>query len=140
MRKEAAAAAAMRTVMPFLVLLPVLGVLIWLTVGSGLAQLNRLARQVTSRSAMQLVPLPLGDVPVEARPLIEALNDLLIRLSVAPAAQRTFIADAAHELRTPLTALQLQAKLIECADTDAEIELGDSPLGGLLVRVRFPPV
>lgn len=119
-RKEAAAAAALRTVMPFLILLPVLGVLIWWTVGSGLAQLDRLAREVKSRSAVQLEPLQLAEVPIEARPLIEALNDLLKRLSTALAAQRAFIADAAHELRTPLTALQLQAKLIERADTAAD--------------------
>lgn len=117
-RKEAAAAAALRTILPFLVLLPVLGALIWWTVGIGLAPLDRLARKVTSLSAVQLEALPLADVPVEARPLIESLNDLLKRLSVALAAQRAFIADAAHELRTPLTALQLQAKLIERADTE----------------------
>jgi two-component system OmpR family sensor kinase len=133
-RKEAAAAAALRTVMPFLLLLPVLGVLIWWTVGSGLAQLDRLAREVTSRSALQLEPLPLGAVPVEARPLIEALNDLLKRLSTALAAQRAFIADAAHELRTPLTALQLQAKSIERADTDTDRVVAVADLKRGLVR------
>lgn len=114
-RKEAAATAALRTVIPFLALLPVLGALIWWTVGIGLAQLDRIAREVKSRSAAQLEPLPLAGVPVEARPLIEALNDLLQRRSAALDAQRAFIADAAHEMRTPLTALQLQATLIERA-------------------------
>lgn len=118
-RKEAAATAALRTVIPFLVLLPVLGALIWWTVGIGLAPLDRIAREVKSRSAAQLEPLPLAGVPVEARPLIEALNDLLQRRSEALDAQRAFIADAAHEMRTPLTALQLQATLIERADSDA---------------------
>jgi hypothetical protein len=36
-----------------------------------------------------------GSVPVEIKPLVEALNDLLQRLNVASQAQRTFIADAA---------------------------------------------
>ena len=119
-RKEAAATAALRTVIPFLLLLPVLGALIWWTVGTGLAQLDRIAREVKSRSAVQLEPLPLAGVPVEARPLIEALNDLLQRRSTVLAAQRAFIADAAHEMRTPLTALQLQAALIERAAGDAD--------------------
>ncbi|MCK9382255.1 MAG: ATP-binding protein [Sulfuritalea sp.] len=119
-RKEAAATAALRTVIPFLALLPVLGALIWWTVGAGLAQLDHIAREVKSRSAAQLEPLPLAGVPVEARPLIEALNDLLQRRSAALDAQRAFIADAAHEMRTPLTALQLQATLIERADSDAD--------------------
>lgn len=133
-RKEAAAAAALRTVMPFLLLLPVLGALIWWTVGVGLAPLDRLAREVTSRSAVQLEALPLAAVPVEARPLIESLNDLLTRLSAALAAQRAFIADAAHELRTPLTALQLQAKLIERADTAADRIVAVADLKRGLVR------
>jgi two-component system OmpR family sensor kinase len=134
-RKEAAAAAALRTVMPFLVLLPALGALIWWTVGIGLARLDRLARAVSSRSATQLEALPLAEVPVEARPLIEALNDLLKRLSAALEAQRAFIADAAHELRTPLTALQLHAKLIERADTDADRATAVADLKRGLVRV-----
>ena len=119
-RKAAAAAAALRTVLPFLVLLPVLAGLIWWTVGIGLASLDRIAREVKGRRAVQLEPLPLAGVPLEARPLIEALNDLLKRHSAVLAAQRAFIADAAHEMRTPLTALQLQATLIERAAGDAE--------------------
>ena len=133
-RKEAAAAAALRTVMPFLVLLPVLGALIWWTVGIGLAPLDRLAHEVTSRSAVQLEHLPLAAVPFEARPLIDALNDLLQRLSAALAAQRAFIADAAHELRTPLTALQLQVKLIERAASEVDRVVAVADLKRGLVR------
>lgn len=133
-RKEAAAAAALRTVIPFIVLLPLLGALIWWTVGIGLAQLDRLAREVGSRSAVQLEPLPLDEVPVEAKPLIEALNDLLKRLSAALAVQRAFIADAAHELRTPLTALQLHATLIERATTDTDRAVAIADLKRGLVR------
>lgn len=133
-RKEAAAAAALRTVIPFLLLLPMLGGLIWWTVGIGLAQLDRLAREVGSRSAILLEPLPLGGVPVEAKPLIEALNDLLKRLGAALAAQRAFIADAAHELRTPLTALQLHTTLIERADTDVDRAAAVADLKRGLVR------
>jgi two-component system OmpR family sensor kinase len=50
-------------------------------------------------------------VPVEIRPLVDALNDLLRRLNDASQAQRIFVADAAHELRTPLTALKLQLQV-----------------------------
>ena len=133
-RKQAAATAAFRTVIPFLVLLPVLGALIWWTVGIGLAQLDRIAREVKSRSAAQLEPLPLAGVPVEARPLIEALNDLLQRRSAVLAAQRAFVADAAHEMRTPLTALQLQATLIERAESDADRVAAVADLKRGLVR------
>ena len=122
--------------MPFLLLLPILAALIWWTVGIGLAQLDRLAHAVISRSATQLEPLPFDGVPVEAKPLVEALNDLLNRLNASIAAQRAFIADAAHELRTPLTALQLRATLIERAGTDADRASALADLKRGLVRAR----
>ncbi|WP_321207644.1 sensor histidine kinase [Paraburkholderia domus] len=50
-------------------------------------------------------------IPTEVEPLVEALNDLLVRLDGALQAQRVFVADAAHELRTPLTALKLQIQV-----------------------------
>lgn len=44
------------------------------------------------------------DVPVELRPVIDRLNEMLARLEAAFAGQRRFLADAAHELRTPVAA------------------------------------
>jgi two-component system OmpR family sensor kinase len=58
-------------------------------------------------------------MPVEIRPLVEALNDLLQRLNTASQAQRTFIADAAHELRSPLAALKLQ---LQAASRDGSLK------------------
>lgn len=136
MRKEAAAMAALRTIMPFLVLLPLLAVLTWWIVGIGLAKLDRLAKNVTSLSATQLQPLPLSDAPVEAKPLIEALNDLLARLNASLLAQRALIADAAHELRTPLTALQLHVSLIGRATTEADRATAIADLKRGLARAR----
>jgi two-component system OmpR family sensor kinase len=126
-RDRQAAAAAWRTLEPFLILLPLLGLLIWWLVGWGLRPLGRLAKSVEARTPDLLDPLPGADVPEEARPLVDSLNDLLGRLKAALDAQRAFVADAAHELRTPLTALQLQAQLVERARSDEErhAALGD---------------
>ena len=114
-REKFAAAAALRTIAPVLLLLPALGLLIWFTVGRGLRPLESVAEAVQARTAAALTPLEDRNLPQEVRPLIEALNDLLRRLGGALEAQRRFVADAAHELRTPLTALSLQVQLVERA-------------------------
>ena len=114
-----AAAAELRTVSPFLFLLPLVVALIFFTVARELRPLVGLAHAVGGRTPEALDPIPAMDVPAEVRPLVDALNDLLARLRAALDAQRDFVADAAHELRTPLAALQLQAGLIE-RSTDAD--------------------
>lgn len=119
-REQLAAAAALRTLLPFVILLPLLAGVIWLVVGRGLAPLNRIAGSVRRRTPSSLEPLRPAGVPAEVLPLVESLNDLLDRLNKALAAQRAFVADAAHELRTPLTALQLQVQLAERAHSAEE--------------------
>jgi len=119
-RDQLALTAALGTVAPYLLLLPALGIVIWVVVGRGLSPLNSVAQAVATRSATALDPLPEHAVPSEAMPLVRSLNDLLVRLRSALDAQRAFIADAAHELRTPLTALQLQVQLSERATNETE--------------------
>ena len=120
LRQELAAGMALRATIPLLLLIPVLGVLIWFTVGRGLRPLNQIASAVGERTPSSLHALPEQDLPAEVRPVVHALNDLLARLARAMESQRTFVADAAHELRTPLTAVQLQIQLAERANTDSE--------------------
>jgi two-component system OmpR family sensor kinase len=119
-RNRMALEAAVRVLLPLLLLLPVLGVVIWVLVSRGLAPLDRLARAVSRRTPTALNPLPEQQAPEEVRPLVQSLNDLLQRLAEALAAQKAFIADAAHELRTPIAALQLQAQLAERAENEAD--------------------
>ena len=114
-RETLAAQAALRTLLPFLLLLPVLALVVGWLVGRGLAPLGRVAHAVAARRADSLEPVALTGVPVEIQPLVEALNGLLARLATALQAQRDFTADAAHELRSPLTALSLQVQLLERA-------------------------
>ena len=119
-RSQLAAAAALRTLIPFGLLLPLFALLIWWVVIRELRPLNELARSVAARTPDTLHPFLENGVPEEVRPLVHSLNDLLSRLDAALLAQRGFIADAAHELRTPLTALQLQTQLVERAASDGQ--------------------
>jgi two-component system OmpR family sensor kinase len=79
-----------------------------------------MAAALGRRTPGSLDALPQRGLPVEIRPLVQAVNDLLTRLARALESQKAFVADAAHELRTPLTAVQLQIQLAERAQTDDE--------------------
>jgi two-component system, OmpR family, sensor kinase len=127
-REAIATLAAVRTLVPFLALLPVFGGLIWLAVGRGLQPLDAMSRAVAKRRADALAPLADRGVPEELQPLVASLNGLLARLSDALNAQRRFTADAAHELRTPLTALKLQLDLARRND-EATAALDDLGAG-----------
>jgi two-component system OmpR family sensor kinase len=119
-RRALAASMALRTIVPLLVVAPLLALFIGIGVARGLAPLARLAAAVGKRVPGGLTPVDEAGLPSEVRPLAQALNGLLSRLDRALGAQRAFIADAAHELRTPLTAVDLQAQLAERAESDAE--------------------
>ncbi|WP_175105298.1 sensor histidine kinase, partial [Pararobbsia alpina] len=109
---------AARTLWPLALLLPGALILVLVVVSRGLRPVHALSRALGARSANVLHPIdPPEHVPVELRPLVDGLNDLLRRLDLALQGQRTFIADAAHELRSPLTALQLQLQLAVRAGT-----------------------
>lgn len=133
-RETLAAAVALRTAMPLVVLLPLFGFLIWVTVGGGLAPLRSLALAVAKRSPEALNALSEERLPTEVRPLVQEINLLLDRVKRAFTAQRAFIADAAHELRTPLTAVDLQLQLAERAETVEEARAALAPLRGGLMR------
>jgi two-component system OmpR family sensor kinase len=100
---------AWRTLWPLALLVPVTLALVLFLVARGLAPIRSVSNTLSTRSADSLQPVDVPDeLPIEIRPLVDALNDLLRRLGTASQAQQAFIADAAHELRSPLTALKLQ--------------------------------
>jgi two-component system OmpR family sensor kinase len=119
-RRAMATAMVIRTLLPWLVVLPMLGGVIWWLVSRGLRPLTAVAQAVNTRTPQALEPLPVTAVPQEVQPLVTALNTLLQRLAIALAAQQAFLADAAHALRTPLTAVSLQTQVVARAREDTE--------------------
>jgi two-component system, OmpR family, sensor kinase len=106
----------LRTLLPSLSILPLAGLMIWLAVSFGLRPLGRITSELRLRSHRDLSPLDTTRLPADIAPVVRALNDLMLRLSVTISKQRKFIADAAHELLTPLTAVRLQSQLLARAD------------------------
>jgi two-component system OmpR family sensor kinase len=132
-RESLALRLAFRTLWPFGLLLPLAVGLVLIVVTRALAPIRALSRGLSTRSLDALQPVRLaGPVPVEILPLVEALNDLLARLSAASSAQRTFVADAAHELRSPLTALKLQ---LQAAERDGTLKAEGTTLARIEQRL-----
>lgn len=118
-RDEIARDSALRTVTPFLILVPVLLWIVADLVRKMFRPIVALSLEIDQRSEQELHPIEDGRVPGEIRPFVVAINRLLARVSRSMDAQRRFVADAAHELRSPLTALSLQAERL------ADVEMSD---------------
>lgn len=108
--------------LPAALLLPLLAGLIWWAVSLGLRPLGRAAEALRARAPGDLAPLPGASLPAEVRPMFEALDGLLEKLSLARAQEQTFTAFAAHELRTPVAGLKLQAQVALAAPDPATRE------------------
>lgn len=146
-RNEIARDGALRTVMPFLILMPVLLLIVADLVRKMFRPIAALSREIDQRAEQELHPVEDRHLPVEVRPFAVAINRLLARVGQSMDSQRRFVADAAHELRSPLTALSLQAERLAQAEMSGlarerltvlrqGIERGRSLLDQLLTLAR----
>ncbi len=135
-RRDRAAAAALRSVAPWLLAAPLVALSVWWLIGMSLAPLQAVTVATRERGADSLAALPSSGLPSEVAPLVAALNALLERLRVSFDAQRAFVADAAHELRSPLTALKLQIDLLRRAADDATRAQATNELGRGVERAQ----
>ena len=109
---------------PFLIAL--LGGLaaLWIGIGHGLAPLQALRMQLRAKQTDDTTPITVAKPPTELRPVLDAMNGLLGRLSLALSGQRAFTDAAAHELRTPLTVIDTHlqvARLTEGEEAESSL-------------------
>lgn len=107
------------------VLTALLAAVIWTVLGRALHPVEQL-RQAAAQVARTGGPgsLPVRRAHDELGALTRTLNEMLDRLEVAAARQRTFVGDAAHELRSPLASLRTSIEVARAhpeAYTGAEL-------------------
>ena len=110
-REEIARQMLHASLTPLVLALPLLGILVWFAVRSGVRPLDAIADQVARRAPDYLQPLQIDHMPPEIAPLVERLNNLFAVVASSIESERRFTADAAHELRTPLAAIRAQAQV-----------------------------
>jgi len=98
----------LESVLPIVLVLPLLGLLVWMIVTRGLRPLSDLAAEMRDKRSDDLSPVAETEPPDELRVLTDSINDLLRRLEGSFDRERRFAADAAHELRTPISVLKVQ--------------------------------
>lgn len=106
---------------PWLIALPLMLVLLIWLVTAELAPLRKLAQKLQRRPPGDNSRLETQPLPLEVRPLVEALNQLFDRTEAFMQRERRFTSDAAHELRSPLAALKVQAEVAQLAENDAQV-------------------
>jgi two-component system OmpR family sensor kinase len=118
-RNKEARESAWRSLLPFLILFPVLLLVVGDLVRKLFRPIATLSADIDGRDEQALHPIDDHHLPTEVRPFVVAINRLLERVAQSMDAQRRFVADAAHELRSPMTALSLQAERLAATEMPA---------------------
>lgn len=136
LRDELAISSTISTILPLMVLAPLLILMVNLIIEYSFRPMRELAARVSQRKETDLTPLAHSDSPLEASPFIHSINQLLSRAGQMLIQQRRFTADAAHELRTPLTALSLLVDNVGQAKDMQTVQQRMIPLQESIVRMR----
>ncbi|MEX6507169.1 sensor histidine kinase [Jiella sp. M17.18] len=108
---------------------------IWVGITWELQPLLRLRRAVLDRPADAFEPFSTAAVQSEVRPLVQALNDHMTRLSAYLQRQRRFLDSTAHQLRTPLAVMKTQVALARRGSDPAEVSAVLAEIDGTLTAM-----
>jgi signal transduction histidine kinase len=135
-RDEIARDSALRTLIPFLIVLPILALLTAILIRVLLKQVQAVAGQLDKKGDDDFEPLGLAAAPDEILPFVTATNRLLERVQGVLAKHRQFVASAAHELRSPVTAMTLHLEnALDGEGGGAALPARLAPLGAGLARM-----
>ena len=112
-RNDLALEVAALTLLPLMLSIPVLLIIVSGVLTRAFAPMTAMTAEVDRLDGSQLTALDERPVPLEALPLVQAINRMMRRLAVVLEQQRRLVSDAAHELRTPVAALIVQADNVE---------------------------
>jgi len=132
-RNELSSTIAMRLLLSLGLSLPILAVLILLGVRKSFAPLEKIVREMKVRKIDNLQAINTDGIPIEARPMVEALNLLFEKLEKSFDNISRFTIDAAHELRTPMAALKVNAQV---ALKENDVKLRDDALKQVVTGVN----
>ena len=94
-----------------LVILTLAGLATWLAVKFSLRIFDVIALDLAKHDPnIPLASAIIANAPVEIKPLLQSINQLIGNLAEAQQAETRFIANATHQLRTPLATLQVQTE------------------------------
>ncbi len=107
---------------PWLVALSIMLLVLIVLLSRELRPLKKLSQTLRARTPDATDRLATQGVPIEVRPVVDALNQLFARTQAMMARERRFTSDAAHELRSPLTALKVQTEVAQLSLDDPQAQ------------------
>ena len=135
-RDELARDSALRTLLPLLVLIPILIFLAALLIQFLLRKIQEVSTELDKKGDTDFTLVDISKLPAELLPFATSTNKLLARIQTSLSQQSQLVADAAHELRSPVTAMTLQLENAMSVDSiPPQLASRLAPLGASLIRM-----
>ena len=117
-----------------LIVFPFIFTAVWIAIARGLRPLRQLSETLVARGSDDLTPINVDPTFEELKPLVSALDNLLLKLRDKVSREHAFVQDAAHELRTPLAVISAQAHVLGMAEGPAERQAAERQMDHAIAR------